>query len=87
MPLKVELPRDLWPRRGDWVGKVIAVYRSPGDKVSAGDPIAEVEIEKAILVIEAPVNGVITDIAVKPGATIRPGTVIAYIEPNGGARS
>ncbi len=87
MVLEIKLPRELWPRRGDWEGRVLTVYKRPGDRVSMGEPIAEVEIEKAVLVIESPIDGVVSSVNVRPGSIIKPGTVIASIRPLGGAAS
>ncbi|MCE4599175.1 MAG: lipoyl domain-containing protein [Desulfurococcales archaeon] len=84
MVLEVKLPRELWPRRGDWEGRVLAVYKKPGDRVSMGEPIAEVEIEKAVLVIESPIDGIVTGVNVRVGSLIKPGMVIASIKPLGG---
>ncbi|MMZ69418.1 branched-chain alpha-keto acid dehydrogenase subunit E2 [compost metagenome] len=76
----VRVPRDLWPRRPDWRGKVVAVHVSPGLSVAAGDPVAEVEIEKAVLVLESPVSGVVVDVLVSVGDDVGPGDAIARIE-------
>jgi pyruvate/2-oxoglutarate dehydrogenase complex dihydrolipoamide acyltransferase (E2) component len=77
---EIVVPKDLWPRRGDWRGKIINIYVSEGDKVSSGDQLFEIEIEKAVLVIESEHNGVIKKILVEPGDDVRPGDPVMIIE-------
>lgn len=76
----VRVPQDLWPRRLDWRGRVVAVHASPGSRVSEGDPLAEVEIEKAVLVLESPVSGVVVEVSVSVGDEVGPGDLVARIE-------
>ncbi|GAB6148383.1 biotin/lipoyl-containing protein [Stetteria hydrogenophila] len=78
--VEVRVPGDLWPSRSDWRGRVVAVHCSPGSRVSEGDPLAEVEIEKAVLVVESPASGVVVEVGVAPGDEVGPGDVIARLE-------
>ena len=57
----------------EWLVEVGAV-------VSEGDPILEVETDKANAEIEAPVDGVITALLVSEGDRVPVGTVVATIE-------
>lgn len=77
---KVVLPRELWPRRADWSGKIVELYVSVGDKVEVGTPLLDVEIEKAILTIESDVNGIVRNIYVSKGDEVSPGTTLLEIE-------
>lgn len=77
----IEVPRDLWPRRGDWRGKVVSILKGVGDRVEPGEPVAEVEIEKAILVVESPVRGVVREVLAGPGSVIGPGSPLLRVEP------
>ena len=63
------------------VGKVQLVrwLAAPGDEVEAGDAVAEVEAEKAVFVVEAPVAGVLDRIIVAAGGVARPGQAIASL--------
>lgn len=79
----VTVPEDLWPRRGDWRGRIVAILKSQGDRVEPGDPVAEVEIEKAILVVESPYEGIVEDVLVEPGDEIRPGAGLVRVRPGG----
>jgi hypothetical protein len=76
----VRIPEELWPRRGGWNGKVINILKKPGDRVSKGDPLVEVEIEKAVLVIESPYDGVVKEILVPPGGSVSPGSGVVKVE-------
>ena len=80
--VEVKIPEEMWPRRGGWKGKVVRVLKYRGDKVSKGEPLAEVEIEKAVLVIESPTSGMVEEV-VKEGSHVEPGTVIAVIRRDG----
>ena len=77
---KVILPRNVWPKRTDWSGKVVEIYVNKGDKVSRGDALLDVEIEKAILTIESEVEGIIKKIYVSKGDEVYPGDLLLEIE-------
>jgi len=51
-----------------------------GDRVSKGEPIAEVEIEKAVLVIESPYSGIVKEILVSQGDSVYPGSGLVRVE-------
>jgi pyruvate/2-oxoglutarate dehydrogenase complex dihydrolipoamide acyltransferase (E2) component len=76
----IRIPEELWSRRGGWSGKVINVFKKPGDRVSKGEPIAEVEIEKAVLVIESPYSGIVKEILVSQGDSVYPGSGLVRVE-------
>jgi pyruvate dehydrogenase E2 component (dihydrolipoamide acetyltransferase) len=60
-------------------GTLIAWRKQPGDRVSRGDIIAEVETEKGLIDVEVFASGVIERILVQPGATVPTGTALAVI--------
>ncbi len=62
-------------------GTISQWYVDPGDEVLEGDVIAEVETEKVNGEVEAPANGVITEILVAVGDTVDVGAVLARMEP------
>jgi len=74
------VPMELWPRRGGWKGRVISVLKKPGDRVSMGEPVVEVEIEKAVLVIDSPYNGVIKEVLVSQGSIVESGSVLMRVD-------
>jgi Pyruvate/2-oxoglutarate dehydrogenase complex, dihydrolipoamide acyltransferase (E2) component, and related enzymes len=76
----VNVPEELWPRRGGWKGKVVSVLKKPGDRVVKGDPLVEVEIEKAVLVIESPYDGVVSDVLVSQGSLVEPGSALMRVD-------
>ena len=62
----------------DVVGWLVA----PGDSVNEGDPIAEIETDKATGELEAPASGVISEILVAEGSQgVKVGALLARIEP------
>jgi len=74
------VPMELWPRRGGWKGRVISVLKKPGDRVSMGEPVVEVEIEKAVLVIESPYDGVVSDVLVSQDSLVEPGSALMRVD-------
>ncbi|MBP1994002.1 biotin/lipoyl-containing protein [Paenibacillus eucommiae] len=55
-------------------------FVKPGDTLNVGDPIAEVESEKANFTIEAEVTGKVSEILVELNETVDVGTVICLLE-------
>ena len=58
---------------------IVAWLKAAGDKVSAGEPIFEVETDKATMEVEAAADGFLAGIRVKEGAEVPVGDVIALI--------
>ena len=67
------------PRLSDAMeeGTVVAWLKSPGESFQSGEPLVEVETDKATVVYEAETNGVLVAILVEVGATALLGTPIA----------
>lgn len=57
-------------------GEVLSVRVAAGDKVKEGDIILEVETDKAAVEIPSPYTGVVEEILVKPGDTVKVGQVM-----------
>jgi pyruvate/2-oxoglutarate dehydrogenase complex dihydrolipoamide acyltransferase (E2) component len=51
-----------------------------GDNIKKGDPVAEIEFEKATTEIESEVSGVVGEILYKEGDIVNVGSVIARIK-------
>lgn len=51
-----------------------------GDRVAPGTPLLEVETEKADVVIEAEVTGVVKEIGAPAGETVPVGSVVGLID-------
>jgi acetoin:2,6-dichlorophenolindophenol oxidoreductase subunit beta len=64
---------------------VLAWLKRPGEEVQKGEPLVEVETDKATVVYEAEVSGVLEDIAVGEGETAALGAVVAHLRPGGAA--
>ena len=57
-------------------GEVLAVMVSVGDSVKEGDPIFEVETDKAAVEIPSPFTAAVAEIMVKPGDLVKVGDVL-----------
>ena len=60
-------------------GKVLQWLRSPGDTVRKGDPLLEIETDKATVEIEAPASGVLREVTAQAGDVVPVGQTIALI--------
>ena len=60
-------------------GKVLQWLRAPGDTVRKGEPLLEIETDKATVEIEAPASGVLREVTARPGDVIPVGQTIALI--------
>lgn len=72
---------------GDGVksGDVASIMVAAGDTIEAGQIVMEVETDKAVLNIECPHAGTVSQVLVKKGQTIKPGAPLLSIEPSGAA--
>jgi len=57
-------------------GEVLSVMVSVGDSVKEGDPILEIETDKAAVEIPSPFTDRVSEIRVKPGDTVKVGDVL-----------
>ena len=62
-------------------GTVLQWLVQPGDHVEVGDPIVEIETDKAIFELTAPAGGVVLAVAAREGTSVRAGAVLATIGP------
>ncbi len=60
-------------------GKVVAWLKAEGDRVKAGEIVAEIETDKAVVEIEAPVEGVLGRIEQPKGAVVPMGGRIGFV--------
>jgi len=66
-------------------GKLLAWRKKEGDRVSKGEPLLEIETDKAVVEVEAPADGVLAGIKASAGADIPVGQTIAWIVAPGEA--
>jgi pyruvate dehydrogenase E2 component (dihydrolipoamide acetyltransferase) len=82
MPTEIRMPRlvDTMTQ-----GTVVAWRAQEGQRVTAGDVIAEIEVDKTTVDLKAPDGGTLTKIAVPAGSEeVEVGAVLAILEPGGG---
>jgi len=60
-------------------GKLIAWRKKEGDRVTKGEPLLEIETDKAVMEVEAPADGVLAGITGTVGSDIPVGQTIAWI--------
>ena len=81
-------PHDLVvPELGEGIeeAQVSQVRVSVGERLRAGDPVVEVESDKATLEVPAEVGGVVEAVQVNPGDAVKVGQVIARVRPDSGS--
>jgi pyruvate dehydrogenase E2 component (dihydrolipoyllysine-residue acetyltransferase) len=81
------MPEIQMPKLSDTMteGTLVAWKKKKGDKVSAGDVIAEIETDKATMEWESPEDGTLTEIFVEEGGKVNVGDKIAFIGGEGEA--
>ncbi len=60
-------------------GKLISWLKKEGESVVKGEPLLEVETDKAVMEIEAPADGVLAGVKVQAGTEVPVGRTIAWI--------
>jgi pyruvate dehydrogenase E2 component (dihydrolipoamide acetyltransferase) len=60
-------------------GKIVSWLKKEGDKITKGEPLLEVETDKAVVEIEAPGDGLLADVKQSEGAVVPVGQTIAWI--------
>lgn len=61
-------------------GDLVRLMISPGAKVSEGQPVMELETDKAVVEVPSSVSGIVKDVRVKEGEKIKVGQVIFTLE-------
>ena len=60
-------------------------HRQPGDAVTRDENLADLETDKVVLEVPAPVSGTLAEIRVEPGAVVTGGQLLAVIAAGGTA--
>ncbi|MGP0018054.1 MAG: dihydrolipoamide acetyltransferase family protein [Candidatus Sulfotelmatobacter sp.] len=66
-------------------GKLLAWRKKEGDRVTKGEPLLEIETDKAVVEVEAPADGILAGIKAAEGTDIPVGQTIAWIVAPGEA--
>ncbi len=66
-------------------GEIVAWHVEPGDEVEEDDVLAEVETDKAVVDLPAPVSGVIRELHAEVGDMVPVGDVVVTIDTDGDA--
>jgi pyruvate dehydrogenase E2 component (dihydrolipoamide acetyltransferase) len=79
------MPEIQMPKLSDTMteGTLVAWKKKKGDKVSAGDVLAEIETDKATMEWESPEDGTLTEIYVEEGGKVNVGDKIAFVGGEG----
>src|SRR5580693_8268865 len=60
-------------------GKLISWLKKEGESVAKGEPLLEIETDKAVMEIESPGDGVLAGVKIQAGAEVPVGRTIAWI--------
>ena len=60
-------------------GKLLAWRKKEGDNVTKGEPLLEIETDKAVVEIESPAGGILAGVKSHEGAVVPVGEIIAWI--------
>src|SRR5213593_4475656 len=79
------MPEIQMPKLSDTMteGTLVSWKKKKGDKVSAGEVLAEIETDKATMEWESPEDGTLTEIYVEEGGKVNVGDKIAFIGEEG----
>jgi len=81
---RIEVPM---PQMGESIaeGTVSKWLKQVGDTVERDEPILEISTDKVDAEIPSPSSGTLVEVAVAEGETVEVGTIVAYIDTEGGA--
>ncbi len=60
-------------------GKLVSWLKQEGQAVAKGEPLLEIETDKAVMEIESPGDGVLAAVTAQPGAEVPVGLTIAWL--------
>src|SRR4051794_34874726 len=84
---RTTMPEIQMPKLSDTMteGTLVTWRKKKGDKVSAGEVIAEIETDKATMEWESPEDGTLTEVYIEEGGKVNVGDRIAFIGGEGEA--
>jgi 2-oxoglutarate dehydrogenase E2 component (dihydrolipoamide succinyltransferase) len=62
---------------------LVAWHKQPGETVSRDENLADLETDKVVLEVPAPMNGVLREIRIQSGTTVTSGQILAVLEDAG----
>ena len=68
-------------------GDLVRLLIAPGASVTEGQPVMELETDKAVVEVPSSVSGTVTDVRVKEGEKVKVGQVIFTVENGAGAKA
>ncbi len=68
-------------------GDLVRLMISPGASVTEGQPVMELETDKAVVEVPSSVTGTVNEIRVKEGQKVKVGQVIFTVENGAGAKA
>jgi pyruvate dehydrogenase E2 component (dihydrolipoamide acetyltransferase) len=80
MPLSVVMPALEMAQE---TGKLLAWVKKEGDLIRKGEPLVEIETDKAVFEVEAPGDGILAGVTSKAGDVVPVGRIIAWIVASG----
>jgi pyruvate dehydrogenase E2 component (dihydrolipoamide acetyltransferase) len=60
-------------------GKIVSWLKKEGEPISKGEPLLEIETDKAVVEVEAPADGVLAGVTSHEGAVVPVGQTIAWV--------
>mgnify|MGYP001625299144 CR=1 FL=1 len=63
-------------------GTIEKWWKAVGDTVKKGDPLVDIETDKAVTTVESALNGTLVEIVAEEGDTVEITKVIAWVETN-----
>jgi pyruvate dehydrogenase E2 component (dihydrolipoamide acetyltransferase) len=68
-------------------GDLVRLMVAPGAKISEGQPVMELETDKAVIEVPSSVSGVVKDLKVKVGEKLKVGQIIFTLEGGGSSQA
>jgi 2-oxoglutarate dehydrogenase E2 component (dihydrolipoamide succinyltransferase) len=68
-------------------GTILTWHKQPGEQVARGELLAEIETDKIVFEVPAPDDGVLTEITVPVGTTVKSGEVVGRLDKSARAAS
>ena len=67
-------------------GTLLTWHKQPGEAVTRGELLAEIETDKVVFEVPAPADGVLADITAAAGTTVKSGEVVGHLDNSAAVR-